>query len=51
MADLFGVGLDNAPELRRLGECTFTRVATVGAFAVEGADLDSNAPAISLGSQ
>ena len=43
VADLFGVLLDDAPELGDLGECALTRVAAAGAFAVEGADLDADA--------
>jgi hypothetical protein len=40
--DLLDVLLDDAPELRLLGECAFTRVATACAFAVQRADLDAN---------
>jgi hypothetical protein len=42
LADLLGVLLDDAPELRLLGECALTRVATACAFAVQGADLDAD---------
>ena len=43
LADLLGIRLDDAPELRLLGKCPFTRVAAAGAFAVQRADLNANA--------
>jgi hypothetical protein len=42
LADPLDVLLDDAPELRLLGECAFTRAATACAFAVQRADLDAN---------